>query len=326
MQSPIATIEVLEYRRLMSASGIATALQSILTAGSTSATVAPKKPVAKPHPPVHKKKAQKPVAKEITGAKPVAAAPVSTATSTSSSTETPPIAGTWQTVFDDEFNGTSLNPVWHTAQYWDHSVTVVGKGELEAYDASGVSVSDGQLHLTARADNQYGVPYVSGLVMTGGDQSNPAQQKFSFQYGYMEVRAQIPKGQGLWPAIWMMPAGYDDQNGEIDVMEALGGNPSQAYFTVHRLGQLEQHTIVGADLSAGFHTYGVDWEPNEITWYLDGVAVATCTNQSLIPHEPMYPIMNLAVGGNWGGPPSSTTQFPASMNVDYIRLWQSPAA
>jgi beta-glucanase (GH16 family) len=316
MSSPTVTVENLEPRRFFSASPASGAtLHSIFWGESLGA------PVVKPHAP-HQKKVHHPPAKSK---KSVAAATAPTSSS-SDATPTPPIAGNWQMIFDDEFDGTTLNPVWHTAQYWDHSVTVVGKGELEAYDASGVSVSGGQLQLTARADDQYGVPYVSGLVMTGGDQSNPAQPTFNFQYGYLEVSAKIPKGQGLWPAIWMMPASYQDQDGEIDVMEVLGGNTTQPYFTVHRFGQMEQHTLIGADLSAGFHTYGVDWEPNKITWYLDGVAVATCTNPSLIPQVPMYPIMNLAVGGDWGGPPSSTTQFPATMDIDYIRVWQCTTA
>jgi beta-glucanase (GH16 family) len=313
MSSPAAHWEALEPRWLFSA--------ALATSGTTPGIHWAGEPVAavslKPHP-SHPKKTHH---HSRTSTKPVVAT-----TAATDATATPPIAGNWQTIFDDEFNGTTLNPVWHTAQYWDNSATVVGNGELEAYDASGVSVSGGQLHLTARADNQYGVPYVSGLVMTGGEQSNPALPTFSFQYGYMEVSAKIPKGQGLWPAIWMVPASYQDQNGEIDVMEVLGGNTNQPYFTVHRFGQLKQHTLIGADLSAGFHTYAVDWEPNQITWYLDGVAVATCTDQSLIPDVPMYPIMNLAVGGDWGGPPSSTTAFPATMDIDYIRVWQSASA
>src|SRR5262249_245320 len=156
-----------------------------------------------------------------------------------------------------------------SAQWWDQSATVVGKGELEAYDASGVSVSNGALHLTARPDSQYGVPYVSGLVMTGGFRyATGNQSRFSFQYGYMEVSANAPAGQGFWPAIWLMPASYDDAN-EIDVMEVLGGNTKQGFFTVHQGDRSDQRTETGADLSAGFHTYGVDWEPDHITWFLD---------------------------------------------------------
>ena len=214
----------------------------------------------------------------------------------------PPIVGSWNQVFDDEFNGTSLNPIWHTAQYWNTTTTVVGQGELEAYNGAADTVSGGQLHITATPNASYGAQYLSGLVMTGGIDGNSSQSTFSFKYGYIEVSAKIPKGQGLWPAIWMMPAGYQDSNGEIDVMENLGGDTTTAYGTVHMHGGSKQSTWHGVDLSAGFHTYAVDWQPNQITWYIDGIPYGTVTNTALIPTVAMYPIMNLAVGGAWGGP------------------------
>lgn len=234
----------------------------------------------------------------------------------------PPVAGNWNELWGDEFNGSSLNPVWHTAQYWDTTTTVVGQGELEAYNAVADSVSNGALHITATPNTNYGAQYLSGLVMTGGESDNPAYPKFSFQYGYMEVRAKIPSGQGLWPAIWMMPASYQDGDGEIDVMENLGQDPTTIYGTVHVQAQSEQYSFHGIDLSQGYHTYGLDWEPDHISWYIDGQLYGTTTNTSLIPAEPMYPIINLAVGGAWGGDPDATTPFPATMDIDYVRVWQ----
>lgn len=319
--------ETLESRRLMSAAAVGSVtIHSVLTSTPTAVT---KVHAGAPHAPAHKKvhhPAPKPKKHAAAKAPKVSSTQPASGTAASGAGATPPVAGNWHATYDDEFNGTSLNPVWHTAEVWDHAVTVVGQGELEAYDASGVSVSDGQLHLTARKDNQYGVPYVSGLVTTGGDQTNPAQSTFSFQYGYMEVRAKIPAGQGLWPAIWMVASNWSD--GEIDLMEVLAGDPHSAFSTVHHaaLNESQGFAKVGADLSASFHTYGVDWEPDHITFYLDGVATATVTEPSLIPHQPMYPIMNLAVGGAWGGPPNAGTQFPATMDIDYIRVWQAPVA
>ena len=234
----------------------------------------------------------------------------------------PPIAGTWNSVFDDEFNGTTLNPIWHTAQYWNTTTTVVGQGELEAYNAAADTVSNGALHITATPNTSYGAQYLSGLVMTGGIQGNSSQPTFSFKYGYLEVRAKLPAGQGLWPAIWMMPAGYKDSEGELDVMENLGNDMTTAYGTVHMNGGSKQFTWHGSDLSAGYHTYAVDWEPDHITWYIDGVAYGTLTNTSMIPSIAMYPIINLAVGGTWGGDPNASTVFPATMDIDYIRIWQ----
>lgn len=226
-------------------------------------------------------------------------------------------------IFSDEFIGATLNPVWTPSQYWwpdDH--TVYGGGELEGYDATGVSVSNGALHLTARKETRYGEPYVSGLVQTGGKQDHPTWPKFSFKFGYLEVRAKLPAGQGLWPAIWMMPASFHDGNGELDVMEFLGNDAKTVYLTAHRNGREQGHHYTGPDFSTGYHTFGVDWQADHITWYVDGIARATCTDTTLICPEAAYPILNLAVGGAWPGNPNATTPFPSSMDVDYVRVYQ----
>jgi beta-glucanase (GH16 family) len=237
----------------------------------------------------------------------------------------PPVAGEWRSIFDDEFDSAALNPVWHTAQYWDREVTVVGQGELQAYAPSAVSVGGGQLHLTARKDTTYGVPYTSGIVMTGGNDSDGNEPRFSFLYGYMEVRAKLPAGQGMWPAIWMMPASYNDGNGELDVVEVVGNAPREANFSLHRRGGGDTDDWIGPDFSQGFHTFGVDWQADHVSWYVDGVERARMTDRSLICPEAMYPILNLAVGGDWAGAPDSTTVFPATMDVDYVRVWQQGA-
>jgi beta-glucanase (GH16 family) len=226
-------------------------------------------------------------------------------------------------VFSDEFVGTKLNPVWTPSQYWwpdDH--TVVGTDELEAYDSTGVKVTHGMLELTARKESKYGEPYVSGLVQTGGKQDHPSWPQMSFLYGYIEVRAKLPAGQGFWPAIWMMPASHHDGNGEIDVMESLGNDTHTVYMTVHHGPNSQGHHYTGPDFSAGFHTFAVDWEPDHVTWYVDGVARATCSDPSLILHEAAYPILNLAVGGNWPGDPTKSTPFPSTMSIDYVRIYQ----
>ena len=238
----------------------------------------------------------------------------------------PPVPGEWHSIFRDEFTDDDLDPVWHTSQYWEQTVTVVGDGELQAYDVSGVSVGDGMLRLTAREDDRYGVPYVSGLVMTGGNDTDRDEPRFSFLYGYMEVRAKLPPGHGMWPAVWMMPASYDDDNGEIDVLEVVGRDPTEANFALHRHGEDDVEDWDGPDFSQDFHTFGVDWQADYVAWYVDGVERARITDRSLICPEAMYPILNLAIGGDWGGPPDATTQFPATMLVDYVRVWQAGGA
>ena len=228
-----------------------------------------------------------------------------------------------QLIFSDEFVSAKLDPTWTASQYWwpdDH--TVIGQDELEAYDSTGVKVSEGVLHLTARQETRYGEPYVSGLVQSSGKQDHPTWPEFSFLYGYMEVRAKLPAGQGLWPAIWLMPASHNDGNGELDVMENIGNDPSTVYFTAHRNSLRQGHHFTGPNFSAGFHTFAVDWQPDHITWYVDGIARTTCTDTTLICPEPSYPILNLAVGGAWPGNPDATTPFPASMDVDYVRVYQ----
>jgi beta-glucanase (GH16 family) len=233
-----------------------------------------------------------------------------------------PLPGEWKLLWHDEFDGAALGPAWHAAQYWDEDHTVVGGGELQAYDATGVSVRDGMLHLTARAEAKYGVDYVSGLVQTGGRRDDPRRPKFSFTFGCLEVRAKLPAGKGIWPAVWMMPASYNDRNGELDVLEVIGSEPTVANFSLHREGRKKTRTWAGPDFSRDFHTFAVDWEPDRVRWYVDGVERAAMNDKALICPEAMYPILNLAVGGDWPGPPDATTKFPATMVVDYVRVWQ----
>jgi beta-glucanase (GH16 family) len=229
--------------------------------------------------------------------------------------------GNWSTVFDDEFNGTSLNPVWQPHQYWSTGAT---KGDgVEESDPANVSVSDGALHLTAKQDNSFGTGYTGALVQAGGINYGPVKPTASFLYGYAEARIKIPPGKGLWPAFWMMPASYHDANGEIDIMEMLDDNTSTVYGTLHHgPAQTQKILHAGQDLSAGWHTFAVDWEPDHITWFVDGQAYGTVTDPAFIPTEAMYPIFDLAVGGNWAGMPDASTAFPATMDVDYIRIWQ----
>ena len=236
----------------------------------------------------------------------------------------PPVAGEWTRIFSDEFDGDALDSVWRPEQYWNVDHTVPGGGELEAYDATGVSVSGGMLHLSARPDTTYGTPYVSGLVQSGGSSVSPAAPGFSFLHGYMEVRAKLPTGQGIWPAIWMMPASFNDDNGELDVVEMIGSEPTTSNFVVHRHGLDDGHEWLGANLTRTFHTFGVDWEADHVAWYVDGVERARSTDPAFICPEAMYPILNVAVGGNWPGAPDATTPFPATMDVDYVRVWQHP--
>lgn len=214
---------------------------------------------------------------------------------------------------------------WST-QYWWQNGDVGDNGELEVYKPSALSVSNGMLNITASKQSNVSrfngktYNYTSGLVTTGGDENGHAPG-YTFTYGYAEARLKLPTGQGIWPAFWMLPASHNDGKGEIDIMELIGSEPNVLNTHYHVNGQdIGTGQNMGVDLTKGFHTYGVDWEKGSITWYLDGKQVFhTSTN---VINEPMYLMLNVAVGGNWPGAPNSSTPFPATMQVDYVKVWQ----
>ena len=235
--------------------------------------------------------------------------------------------------FDDEFNSFVSSPNgsagWMTAYPFggENARTLVPNHEAEYYSDPSVgenpfSVSNGVLSITATpaaaGSNPYGLPYDSGVATT--------YKSFAQLYGYFEVKAELPAGPGLWPAFWLLPA--DNVNtAELDVFEVLGNAAATIYETTHgsntdgsNAGQ--QQIINGTNTSTGFHTYGVDWEPNTITFYIDGQAVATDPTPASMD-KPMYMLLDLAVGGtgSWPGATNSSTQFPAAMQIDYVRAY-----
>lgn len=252
--------------------------------------------------------------------------------------------------FRDEFDSFSWNSsgpssiapsrtptgTWTTHYYWgagDRSLP--GNGELEYYaDPSTAivqsypwtnpfSVSDGVLTITARpspdASKSGGLPYVSGMITTDGT--------FKQTYGYFEMRADIPAGQGIWPAFWMLNSGHTWPP-ELDIMEVIGSEPWMLHTTAHTgIGGhsttgMNKGTNVG-DLSTGYHSYGASIMPDRITWYLDGNEVFSSTTPEDMKQD-MYLIANLAVGGYWPGSPDGSTPWPAEMKIDYIRAYQLP--
>ncbi|WP_246205584.1 family 16 glycosylhydrolase [Microvirga arsenatis] len=242
--------------------------------------------------------------------------------------------------FSDEFTGSYLDTsVWGT-KYWWGGRTLASNGEMQYFaDRSTALVQqypdldpfritqdpyqpgDGVLTITARPSPDTsltdGLPYVSGLINTHGT--------FSQTYGYFEISAQVPSGQGLWPAFWLLP-----QSGnwppEIDVLELLGHDPTTYYVGSHWKDATGKHAFktqgisAGVDLSEGFHSYGTLWTADTITYYLDGTEVFSMAAPSGI-NEPMYLLAGLAVGGNWPGAPDETTLFPAEFQIDYIRAY-----
>ncbi|MEN3314727.1 MAG: hypothetical protein V7605_961 [Acidimicrobiaceae bacterium] len=234
-------------------------------------------------------------------------------------------------VFSDEFDGSSLNAAtWQTCSWWATTTcSIESNNEQELYTPNNVSVANGALKLQARRENAVAwngktYNYTSGMVSTGG-RSGSVAPGFTYKYGYAEARVDVPAGQGLWPAFWTLPSDYSWPP-EIDAMEILGNQPNVTHMTYHYLDAngVEQGpgaSWAGPDFSAGWHTFGVDWEPNAIVWYVDGVERNRFTDASAITAKPQYLLLNLAVGGTWPGSPDASTSFPSDYLVDYVRVW-----
>ena len=235
----------------------------------------------------------------------------------------------WNLIFEDEFNGTSLDTnKWHTGFWWadaDLYCTIEPNNELQLYTPWNVIIEDGMLKLRAQEENLVWpfngelFHYTSGMVMTGG-RINKIDPGFTFTYGYAEARIKVPSGQGLWPAFWMMPADYKSKP-EIDIMEILGHTPNIYRMHYHHSGGSLGENWDGPDFSQDWHVIAVNWDSDEIVWYVDGVEHFRFEDASAISSEPMYLLLNLAVGGDWPGAPNASTPFPNYSEIDYIRVW-----
>ncbi len=265
----------------------------------------------------------------------------STTTTTQAPTTTPatlppvvPPEG-YELVWRDEFNEAGLNTSLWTVE---HSTFGDGNNELHCYAPGNVNVSNNVLAISA-TDNQTTCPgnkrrdYASGMVHT--------RDTAAFRYAWFEVRAKVPAGQGLWPAIWLSPNndayGLWPRSGEIDLMELRGQNPTVARVNFHYAdsnGGREQSPkdveAEGEGFHEAFHTFALRWTETEITWFIDDVEVHSVSGWSSevgpfpAPFDQRFFLrLNLAVGGNFPGPPDNSTSWPAVMEIDYVRVFQS---
>lgn len=241
-------------------------------------------------------------------------------------------------VFGDEFSGTKLNDGnWATCYDWrlptETGCTNGGNFEQEWYTNSQVQVQSGNLVLTADQDpvdvsvqkQPKSFDYQSGMVNSGAGATN-SSVRWVGTYGYFEAKMKFQKGQGIWPAFWLLPANKQWPP-EIDAMEFIGSKPNQILQTVHwqvaGAPQKDSAVISGEkDYSVGWHTYGVDWEPDHIDWYIDGKKTRSYEGPN-IPNTPMEIIIDLAVGGLLPGNVDKTTLFPSELWVDYVHVYQA---
>jgi len=233
-------------------------------------------------------------------------------------------------LWGDEFDGTILD-----ATTWTHEVNGNGGGnnELQYYTNSSENsrVNNGNLIIEAKAQNYSGKNYTSARIISKG--------KKEFMYGRVDIRAKMPEGQGLWPALWMLGANIDQVSwptcGEIDVMELLGQSPNTVHGTVHYATSAGVHGSFGTAsyLSGGkkfsdeFHVFSLIWSKDDMRILVDDKQYFSTTSAGLgttkYPfNAPFFMIMNVAVGGNWPGSPDATTVFPQQMHVDYVRVFQ----
>jgi beta-glucanase (GH16 family) len=223
--------------------------------------------------------------------------------------------------FAEECNGSVIDPAKWVSEwgvYFGTDADFMG-------DMRQISMGGGNCTITAeKKPTPSGRPWASGLMST--------HDRFWQAYGRFEIRAKLPKGKGMWPAFWLLPQATRHGPPEIDVMEAwtnpIGTTPIDASSTsaaVHYgppgYNPDLMHSVwhEGPDFTEDFHTYAVDWRPGSITMLIDGVERGRITSD--VPSVPMYLIVNLAVGSNWGGRPDATTPSPSHMLIDYMRVY-----
>jgi beta-glucanase (GH16 family) len=233
-------------------------------------------------------------------------------------------------VWSDEFNPKTLN-----SDNWTYETGGGGWGnnELEYYTSSSKNLflSGGYLIIEARKETSGSYEYTSARIKT--------QNKKTFNGGRIDIRAKLPKGQGLWPALWMLGNNISETGygwpacGEIDIMELLGSDVRRVYSTVHwgvyggshyYIGG--NHTLSTGDFSGSFHVFSLDWNDSRMEFLVDDVLYYTATKAEIgtdYPFDkPFFFVMNVAVGGYWPGNPDSSTIFPQRMIVDYVRVYQ----
>lgn len=243
----------------------------------------------------------------------------------------------WKLVWEDTFDGPTGQSPDPTRWTYDVGTGVNGwgNGQLEFDTSRPQNVSldgEGHLAITALKEDYQGSAYTSARILTRG--------LFEQEHGRFEARLQLPAGQGLWPAFWLLGSNIDEVSwpacGEIDVMEFRGQLPGQISGSLHGPGYSGGAAVTGVhDLppgetfADGFHDFAVEWDAKKIVWEVDGDRWQVATRARLPPgspwafNHPFFLILNLAVGGGFVGPPSSSTPFPARMLVDHVRVYEA---
>jgi len=234
----------------------------------------------------------------------------------------------WADEFDQPHGSSPRAAKWN----YDLGASGWGNSELQNYTdrTNNARIEDGCLVIEALKESHQGSAYTSGRLKTQG--------KWQWTYGRIEARIKVPRGQGIWPAFWMLGTNITavgwPKCGEIDIMENIGREPNTLYGTIHGPGYSGNQAISGktnvadgAALADEFHVYAVEWTTNRIEWFLDGKRYFSVSPDTLpagakwVYTGPQHLILNVAVGGHWPGYPDATTSFPQQMLVDYVRVY-----
>ncbi|MFY7671069.1 glycoside hydrolase family 16 protein [Tenacibaculum sp. MEBiC06402] len=230
-------------------------------------------------------------------------------------------------IFTQDFDKNSLD-----ANFWNYdlgngcpNLCGWGNNELQLYSKENVSIEDGKLVIKATKQDSL---YYSGKIHT--------KDKFEFKYGTVEVRAKLPKGHGLWPAIWML--GHDiSENawpgcGEIDIMEHVGKEPNKIFASLHNASSfgntINSKKVEIKNVQDDFHIYKMEWTEDYIRFFIDNEEIYTYSpekkdNKNWPYDKPFYLILNLAIGGNFGGPEVDNSIFPQEFLIDYIKVYSA---
>ena len=235
-------------------------------------------------------------------------------------------------IWSDEFDDSELNSDIWSFDNGNGCPDLCGWGnnELEYYRPENTTLSDGVMTIEAKEESYRDFDYTSSKILT--------RNKKSFRYGRIDIRATLPEGQGIWPALWLLPQenvyGSWAASGEIDLMEMVGHEASTVHGTIHYGGKWpdNQHSGNEYSIDSGlfkdeWHVFSLIWKEDFLEWYVDDELFYTRTAGDLGEahwpfNEEFYLIINLAVGGNWPGTPNSETIFPQKMFVDYVRVFQ----
>lgn len=228
-------------------------------------------------------------------------------------------------LWEENFDGTALNESVWNFELGNGCPNICGWGnnERQEYTNTNHAVKDGYLTITAKKE---GDKYTSTRITT--------RDKKEFKYGYIEARAKIPTGQGIWPAFWMLGSNIGEvgwpKSGEIDILEYIGKEPDMVFTSLHTQdshGQtINTKKTEIKDIEEGFHTYAINWTKDKIEFFVDGKPVYTFAPKDKTVEvwpfdQPFYFLINVAVGGNFGGPEVDDSIFPQQFVIDYVRVY-----